>query len=331
MLVGPDCLGPGLDDLLLSAAGVLDVAAYEIGPHYAGLLATAAERGTGVRLLADDHTGALDGALRRLRGVRGVDARVTGGRVGERAHWKLIRSSGRVAVGTGNLEERDAPDGPAPRAGTREVWVVVTGHDGLARDAAQAFDAAWGQARRPGEVAALVERRREPPVRDPGTNAPPLTVDVEAAEVRLHAGPAAAGARALAAGLASARRRSLVTVPYVHSGATEVRALLDLLAAAASRGVDVRLLLGVPPGDDPAAAGPAELTALGVPARVMDPGRTTAGHAKVAVVDDTLMCGSHNWSRAGLGANLEALVTVRAAVGADHVARVFESDWRSSV
>jgi phosphatidylserine/phosphatidylglycerophosphate/cardiolipin synthase-like enzyme len=347
VLVGPDCLGSGLVSLLRSATGRLDVAVYEVGPSYARMLAEAAERGVAVRLLADDHTGPLNGTLRRLRSARGGDSvavRVCGGRVGARAHWKLIvagaAGSGEaaVAVGTGNLDERDAPyrgGRPAepadpPLAGTRELWVIVEGHADLETAAEAAITSAWRTARRPGEQEPLAVPPHVPPVGDPGTHLAALRLDVSREAVQLAAGSARTGASALANALASARHRALVTVPYVHAGAPEVDGLLGALAGAAARDLDARLLLGADPRGDPASATPARLARLGVTARVMDPLRTTTGHAKLAVVDDLLICGSSNWSHAGLAGNLEAQVAVRHPAAADWVAGVIDHDWRLS-
>ena len=75
--------------------------------------------------------------------------------------------------------------------------------------------------------------------------------------------------------------RALVTVPYVHPHVIAVAGLLRALAAAAGRGADARLLLGGVP--DPADL--AAVRGLGLAARVMDPARSTTGHAKGAVLD----------------------------------------------
>lgn len=338
MLVGPDCLGPGLHELLRAADGRIDAAVYEVGPSYARLLAEAAARGASVRLLADDHAGPLTGALARLRTEphgRDVDVRVCGGRAGGRAHWKVVvagRAAPVVAVGTGNLDLRDAPlrtEGEHAR-GTREVWVVVAGHADLATRALGAIEAEWREARPAPSVGPLVPRRPVPPIADPGTHLPAFSITVPTDAVALGAGPAAGATRLLADRLATARRRALVCVPYVHAAVAEVQSLLAALAAAGARGADARLLLGADPRADPAAAGVQDLGVLGVRARVMDPARTTTGHAKVAVVDGALVCGSANWSRGGLRSNLEAEIAVDDGRAADWVAGVVDHDWHAS-
>ena len=338
MLVGPDCLGPGLHELLRAADGRIDAAVYEVGPSYARLLAEAAARGASVRLLADDHAGPLTGALARLHTEphgRDVDVRVCRGRAGGRAHWKVVvagRADPVVAVGTGNLDLRDAPlhaEGERAR-GTREVWVVVAGHAELAARALAAIEAEWGDARPAPAVGPLVPRRPTPPVADPGTHLPALSITVPTDAVALVLGPAPGAARLLADRLATARRRALVCMPYVHPTVVEARSLLGAMAAAGARGADARLLLGADPSADAAAAGVRRLGELGVRARVMDPTRTTTGHAKVVVVDDALVCGSANWSRGGLRANLEAEIAVDDVRAADWVAGVVDHDWRAS-
>ena len=229
-------------------------------------------------------------------------------RPGAEAHWKLLRAgAATVAAGSGNLIARDAPHDPAGRPGTREWWMAVNSAPGLAARACAAIDAAWAEA---GEVpatwrgAAAVE---VPPVGVPSPRAPALEVGVDAAAIELVTGGAAV-ASLLEARLARARRRALCTVPYVHPRVRGVARLLDALDAAAARGADARLLLGGVPD-------PADLAALRgrrTEVRVMDPARSTTGHAKGAVVDGVAIAGSANWSGAGLGANLEA------ALAADH-------------
>jgi phosphatidylserine/phosphatidylglycerophosphate/cardiolipin synthase-like enzyme len=130
----------------------------------------------------------------------------------------------------------------------------------------------------------------------------------------------------LEARLREVRRRALVTVPYVHPHVPAVATLLGGLAAAAGRGCDARLLLGALPEPADLAA----LTRLGLAVRVMDPARSTTGHAKGAVLDGAVIAGSANWSGAGLGANLEAALAVDAPAAAGYYAAAFDRDWAAS-
>ena len=336
LLVGPDCLGPGLAALLADAAGRLDVAVHEIGPSYAWMLARAAGRGLPVRLLVDDHAGPTTGTVAVLRrSAASVEVRACGGRRGADAHWKLILAgdagSAVVAVGTGNLILRDAQYHGDQPAGTRELWVLLSGHPAVEAVVRGALDSAWATARAvlPAPAAPAVPDLTVPPVHDPGSHSRPLTLDVAAGAVTA---VTCGGdvARLLQQRLDGCRERALVCVPYIHPGAPAVAQLLDAFGAAGRRGAAVRVLLGADPRGDPSAADVTALVARGLPARVMDAQRVTTGHAKVAVIDSTLICGSANWSGAGLGGNLEAALAVDDARAADHVAAVFEHDWARS-
>jgi phosphatidylserine/phosphatidylglycerophosphate/cardiolipin synthase-like enzyme len=333
-LLGPDNAGDAITEVVLSAARHLDVAVYEMGPGYAGELATAARRAR-VRLLLDAHAG--DGAnpssLARLEGTA-VAVRQLGSR-GAEAHWKLIVAGQEtLLVGSGNLITRDAPRHAAapdvPLAGTREWWLEVRGAPALATQARRALDGAWVRAgseppRFPVVAAAPLP---PPPVGVPFPQVPPFTREVAPERIRL-ATEAAGCATLLATELAVARRRLLVTVPYVHARAEAVRAPLAQLCEQTEAGVDVRLLLGAVPSDGISAT-VRELRGLGIAVRVMDPRRTTTGHAKGLVADGAVMVGSSNWSQGGLAGNLEAALVVDDAAVADHYAAAFERDWEAS-
>jgi len=316
------------------AAARLDLGVYEVGPSFAGPLATAAARGIAVRLLLDGHAGANATTARRLAGG-GAEVRVWGHHTGAEAHWKLIAADdGTVAVGSGNLIARDAPRDrcgrlPPPagqaHAGTREWWVIVEGSAALASRVRGVLAAEWETAQ--GPPASWIRRApaRVPPVGVPRPLVAPLEIEVGEPAVELVTGGAAV-ATALGVRLGGARRRALCTVPYVHAGVPEVGRLLDGLGHAAARGADTRLLLGaVPDAEDLA-----RLRARGLVVRVMDPARCTTGHAKGAVVDGAVALGSANWSRAGLGANLEAAVVVEDGDAADYYAAAFQRDWAAS-
>lgn len=106
-----------------------------------------------------------------------------------------------------------------------------------------------------------------------------------------------------------ARTRLWMAMFVIRPDDGPVGGLLDALAAAAARGVDVRVALdrgnafdGSP---DPKHEAPAAwLAAHGVRAVVDEAGVTT--HAKVLVADSRLaLAGSHNWTRNALVANRE--------------------------
>jgi phosphatidylserine/phosphatidylglycerophosphate/cardiolipin synthase-like enzyme len=326
LALGPDSAGGLLAGLVGGARERLDVAVYECGPSYAVQLAHAAGRGVAVRLLLDAHAGANSTSVRLLRDTA-VECRALGGHPGVEAHWKLLLAgAGTVAVGSGNLVRRDAPQPGG--AGTREWWAAVSGTPTLLRAASEAFETAWAEAEPP-PVAwrrAAAPVPTPPPVGVPHPAVPSLELDdIEARRLRLDVGGAAVCAR-LAERVDGARQRVLATVPYVHTRVEAVAALLDRLDAARRRGAEVRLLLGTPPDPDDAGA----LRARSFSTRVMDPARSTTGHAKGLVADAAAVAGSANWSGAGLGGNREAALTLDDPRAADWFAAALDRDWEAS-
>jgi phosphatidylserine/phosphatidylglycerophosphate/cardiolipin synthase-like enzyme len=323
--LGPDTAGDRLAGLIRGAAGALELAVYEVGPAYAGLISAAAARGARVRLLLDGHAGANATTARLLAGG-GVELRVWARRPGAEAHWKLVTAgAGTVAVGSGNLISRDAPHDPAGRPGTREWWLIVEDAPSLAARARAAQHAAWCEAGPPPPAWTGPAAAEAPPVALPRPLVPALELAVDEAALELVTGGAAVAAL-LGRRLATVHGRALCTVPYVHPHVRTVAGLLDGLAAAARRGADARLLLGAVPE-------PADLGAVrshGFEVRVMDPSRSTTGHAKGAVLDGAVVAGSANWSGAGLGANLEAALAVDHPAAAGYYAAAFERDWTAS-
>ncbi|MGH7723528.1 MAG: phospholipase D-like domain-containing protein [Candidatus Dormibacteria bacterium] len=333
--LGPDAAGTLLHRFMESAETRLDVAVYEAGPSYGWLFPRAVERGVRVRLLLDGHGGANQGCFEELRSARRrgvvVPCRVRRRHGLREAHWKLIVADGdRLAVGTGNLIARDAPadrhgrlppDAP-PLAGTREWWAFVDGAPTLAAAARARITAVWREAAPPPPVWAVERVLEAPPVGSPKPAVPPLQVEVSPRRLQL-AGDAREVLTVIEAMLEGPTRRCLVTVPYIHTWAHEVRPLLERLAELRHGGADVRVLLGaIPAGGDVAT-----LRDRGVPARVMDPLRCTTGHAKGLVVDRSVLVMSSNWSAGGLGASLEAGLRIDHAAATAYFADAFERDW----
>jgi hypothetical protein len=314
LALGPDTAGGLLHDLIGGAAARVDAAVYEVGPSYAALLDGAMRRGVRLRLLLDAHAGANSTTARLLDGA-GAQLRVLGGHPGVEAHWKLLLVDGRtVAVGSGNLLHRDAPQPGLP--GTREWWTARAAFATGWREAA-APPAAWRRA--------VAVAPRVPPVGVPRPAVPSLTLDVGEASLRLHTGGSEVAAE-LRARLSGCSTRALVTVPYVHAAVPAVRVLLDALCGALGRGADVRLLLGT----EPAPADAAALRATPLSIRVMDPERCTTGHAKGVVADAAAVVGSANWSGAGLGGNREAALSLDDVRAADWYAAALDRDWEVS-
>jgi hypothetical protein len=318
-----------------SAAARLDVAVYEAGPSYGWLFVRAVERGVRVRLLLDGHGGANRGCLTELRKAaeRGVavPCRVRRHDGLREAHWKLLVADGdRLAVGTGNLIGRDAPADrhgrlppeAQPMPGTREWWVFVEGAPTLAATARARITAVWREAVPPPPVWAVEQAPEVPPVGTPHPSVAPL--DVEVSSRRLHLVTDARSVLTAIEGLLEPpSRRCLVTVPYVHTWAHEVRPLLQRCMELRLQGGDVRFLLGAVPTDSDVAT----LRDRGLPARVMNPDRCTTGHAKGMVVDHTTLVMSSNWSAAGLGASVETALSIDNVAATAYFADAFERDW----
>ena len=333
--LGPDSAGTLLHRFIESAATRLDVAVYEAGPSYGWIFPRAVERGVRVRLLLDGHGDANRGCLEELRAAmeRGVavPCRVRRHDGLREAHWKLlVADSDRLAVGTGNLIQRDAPadhhgrlpPDAAPMSGTREWWAFVDGAPTLAAGARSKISAVWREAVPPPPVWTVEHVSEVPPVGAPHPSVAPLEVEVSPRGLHL-ATDARAVRTAIEALLEPPSRRCLVTVPYIHAWAHEVRPLLERCMELRGQGADVRVLLGTVPADGDVAA----LRDRGLPTRVMDPARCTTGHAKGMVVDRTALVMSSNWSAAGLGSSLEAGLRIDNAAAAAYFGDAFERDW----
>jgi PLD-like domain len=333
--LGPDSAGTLLHRFIESTTTRLDVAVYEAGPSYGWIFPRAVERGVRVRLLLDGHGGANRGCLEELRAARergvAVPCRVRRHDGLQEAHWKLlVADSGRLAVGTGNLIQRDAPadhhgrlpPDAAPMAGTREWWAFVDGAPTLAAGARSKISAVWREAVPPPPVWAVEQAPEVPPVGAPHPSVAPLEVEVSPRRLQLST-DARAVRTAIEALLEPSSRRCLVTVPYMHTWAHEVRPLLERCTELRGQGADVRVLLGTVPADGDVAS----LRDRGLPTRVMDPQRCTTGHAKGMVVDGTTLVMSSNWSVAGLGSSLEAALRIDNAAAAAYFSEAFERDW----
>jgi phosphatidylserine/phosphatidylglycerophosphate/cardiolipin synthase-like enzyme len=160
----------------------------------------------------------------------------------------------------------------------------------------------------------------------PSPQVPPLTLRVAGGGLRLVLGGLPV-AMTLVSLIRAARRRVLVTAPYIHPRAAGVRQLVAGLRSAASRGVDTRILLGARP--EPADL--AWLRGAGMTVRWMDATISTRGHAKGLIVDDVAVITSANWSSAGCGRNWEATLVARSAGGAGYYAAAWHRDWEAAV
>lgn len=331
--LGPDAAGTMLLKLLRDARRTIDAAIYEVGPSYRWALVRAAERGISVRLVLDAHVSDGNAATARALIAAGGACRVAG--VGaEAAHGKLLVVDSTVAVGTGNLIWRDAPrdvhlrwpPGGRPLAGTREWWVTAARSGRLHRAASDAFEKHWRLATLPSSGWGGAAHLAKPAVGTPVPQIPPRVLRTGSRRLDLVVGGAAV-AETLAGMVTTARRRALVTVPYVHPGNPSVRRLLDRMIDASSRGVACALLLGGIPDRNDAE----QLRSLPFPVRRMDPTRSTLGHAKGMVADASVLVSSANWSAAGLGGNWEAALRVDHPGAAAYYAAAWYRDWATGL
>jgi phosphatidylserine/phosphatidylglycerophosphate/cardiolipin synthase-like enzyme len=319
--------------LLGGARHSVDAAIYEVGPSYRWALVRAAEHGLRVRLVLDAHISDGNGATARALIAAGGECRVAGLGV-DAAHGKLLVVDSTVAVGTGNLIWRDAPrdrrlrvhPDRRPLAGTREWWVTAAGSRRLHRAAAEAFDAHWIRGAPPPSAWGATPQRAAPPIGTPVPQVAPRILCTASRRLRLVIGGAAVG-QTLGSMITAARRRVLVTVPYVHPRALPVRDLLDRMIEASSRGVACALLLGAIPDPNDVE----DLNALPFPVRRMDPARSTSGHAKGMVADASALVSSANWSASGLGGNWEAAMRVAHPGAAAYYAAAWRRDWETGL
>jgi len=134
-------------------------------------------------------------------------------------------------------------------------------------------------------------------------------------------------------GLIASANRSVHVVMYVvkydpkePAERDPANALLELLAGAKRRGLDVRVVV-----DDVTKQSYPEtvefLKSRGVPVR-LDPKAGVTTHAKIVIVDsEWVAIGSHNWSEAALKDNREYSVLIRSSEIAAQVEEYFEELW----
>ena len=137
-------------------------------------------------------------------------------------------------------------------------------------------------------------------------------------------------ARAAERAIASARHRVWVMQYVVRLDDGPVLALMEALAAAKARGVEVRvvldrgLLYGTTDPDLKNDSAAAWLQAHGVEV-VWDEVATTS-HAKLVLVDDdVVLMGSHNWTRAALTSNREVSMAVHGPQEIAAIAQFFHN------
>lgn len=339
LALGPDDDGSLIADTLAAATESLDIAVYELGPGWAQEVRALARRGVRTRVLVDDHAGASTRSAAILAHC-GAEMRHAG-RGATELHCKLLMARGaatgrRVAVGTGNLVDRDAPRPVSKHPegvllpGTREWWVAIELDDDTpAITAAGAFfESRWRSAREAPRARWRLGRGTAPPVNVPEPAVSRLRIAVDPGAVELACGARDCARLLLHTAESGGRDAGGVDLiaPYVHARAPAVAALLDRLGSLVAAGSRVRLLLGTPPGAGDAVA---SVAGRGIEVRVLDPSTTTTGHAKGLVAGGCVVVGSANLSGAGLEVNDELALAIDDRRAAQYFGDAFERDWAS--
>jgi hypothetical protein len=136
--------------------------------------------------------------------------------------------------------------------------------------------------------------------------------------------------------IARARYRALCSVFIVdpdvdHDPALRVDSLLFELECARWRGGEARLLIGGSHDNLEIAracfAAVASAKLHRVPARWLTRRAVRGSHAKLVIVDSTVLTGSHNWSGGAMDGQVQDSVLVESAPLAARLARVFAGQW----
>jgi len=299
----------------------------------ADALIAAQRRGATVRVLLEgepvgSRTAPEARTLDRLTDA-GVSVRVlTGSRARYRYHHaKYAVADGRAVVLTENWK-------PAGTGGNSSCgWGVVTSQRRVVDGLHQTFrsDAGWQDSVRWGEY----RRGRQFEQGEPATGSYPKEFEAESVSVQrtdLLVTPDNAQGE-LVATIGDADDSIDVIQPTVGDWESP---LLRALRRAASRGVEVRLLLSdawyvreentqtAQRFQEWADRNDAPLTA-----KVADPdGRYEKVHAKGAVIDDErVVVGSLNWNEAAATSNREVVLVLHGRDAADYFGAVFDADW----
>jgi phosphatidylserine/phosphatidylglycerophosphate/cardiolipin synthase-like enzyme len=136
--------------------------------------------------------------------------------------------------------------------------------------------------------------------------------------------------------LADARRQILASLFLVDMRLTNdpqrhVRSLVEILAYAAWKRVEVRILLSVPrnrPGNLANTTAALYMRDLGIAVRLFETSASGGFHAKFIVIDgERVITGSHNWTHGSLVDNRELSVCVSSNDLAAHAAHAFDALW----
>lgn len=161
------------------------------------------------------------------------------------------------------------------------------------------------------------------------------SIGVTAAGVRLL--PDGAYAATLVNSIQRAHRRVLCSIFIVdlnpgRDPELKIDALLVELSAARWRGADVRLLIGGSRTNfdiaQIAVAARARAQSLGIPCRALMAAPVRGSHVKMAITDDVVHLGSHNWSPGAFGNQIQDSAAIESAAMAAVMADYFEQQWK---
>lgn len=141
---------------------------------------------------------------------------------------------------------------------------------------------------------------------------------------------------AITSSIQHARRRVLCSVFLVdlspgRDRALVVDTLLVELSAARWRGTDVRLIVGGSRTNfdiaQIAIAARARALSLAVPCRALMASSVRGSHVKMAITDDTVHLGSHNWSPGAFTNQIQDSVAIKSEAFSAQLADLFEMQW----
>jgi cardiolipin synthase A/B len=320
---------PAMLDAIASAQSTVDLSSYiywpgEITSRFTEALCERARAGVEVNVVVDGYGSAkLDRATVHTLREAGVDftffrppAWYDLDKLNNRMHRRLLIVDGRIGfaggVGVADVWTGDAQD---PEH-WRETHVMVEGP--AVRDVLGGFLGSWVEA-----SGVLLGARHVPKLAgfDDG-------VDVQV----VHSSPRTGGtetAQLFHAAIAGARERLWVTTAYFAPD----ESLLDLIAAGARRGVDVRILVNGPNVDKEVVRETGQrhyrpLLEAGV--RIFEYQRTML-HAKVMIADGWANVGSSNLEHRSLGLDDELIVAFSDPTLVARLAGHFEDDLDHSV
>lgn len=133
--------------------------------------------------------------------------------------------------------------------------------------------------------------------------------------------------------LSGARRRCLVSMFIVDAGSRSesMNSIVLALEAALWRGLDVRIVLGGSRTNlriAEATAGAAQVFHdRSIPSRWLTAQQWRGSHAKIVIVDDFVLVGSHNWSVGAFSGQHQDSVRVDSPALAAYFTALFDAQW----